>query len=151
MLISLTLLLPRSAKRWKPVSDTNNAYYAEYAQLLRCVVRQLRGHPFSLPLPLTTEQRTAFETLRGALEDASSSQADIIEAIQSASWQLVSVANEEPWGMFFQAYFALIALRLDGTYAPASVLTCHLAKYSYLIRAPCLLEALRKPPRESAG
>lgn len=92
-----------------------------------------------------------FETLQESLENENSLQAEIIEAIQSASWQLISVATEGPWGTFFQVYFALMALRLDGTYAPASALSPHLAKYLYMIRAPCLLEALKKPTSESVG
>lgn len=146
---SLTLL--HSAERWKPVSDTNKAYYSEYAQLLRCVIRQLRGHPFPLLLPLTTQQRVAFEGLRKALENKHSRECDLVEEIQSASWELVSAASDESWKIFYRVYFAFTALGLDGTYAPASALSPHLAKYLYMIRVPCLMKALQKPTMESVG
>lgn len=102
-------------------------------------------------IPLKPQQTVAFERLREALEDKTSLDSTLIDEIQSVSWEIVSVASEESWGMLYQVYFALTALRPDGTYAPASALSPHLAKFEYLIRIPCLMEALKKPASEATA
>lgn len=135
--------------RWRPVLDTNGSYALHYSEMLRCIIRQLRGHPFPLAFPLTLAQKTAFEHLVALLESPSTLKSVLGLALHRINWLLLSTPAEGPWQNIFQFFFALLALRIDGVYAQASDLSPHLAKFVYSVHLTCMFEALTKPIDEA--
>lgn len=137
------------AQRWTPVSDFNGAYEDHHVQFLRCIIRQVLGHPFHLALPLTSEQKEAFKDLSTLLASPGSSKSELQSSIQLASWEMVRMPSKGSWQNIYQVYFALLALRVDGTYSGATSLTPHLAKFTYWIRLACLYQATSLPDEDS--
>lgn len=118
-------------------------------QFIRCILRLLRGHPFPLPFPLTPRQLDAFSTLNDVLEAQGTTSEDKQHAVQAVSWEMVCTPAEGSWENPFQVYFAMLALRVDGTYSDAMNLTPHLAKFTYWIRLTCLYIATELPVKEA--
>lgn len=137
------------AQRWTPVSDFNGAYEDHHAQFLRCILRHVQGHPFDLPFPLTPEQKASFIDLSTSLADPDTPKRDVQLAVQLATWQMVRTPSKGSWQNMYQVYFALLALRIDGTYSGATTLAPHLAKLTYWIRVACLYEATSLPVDEA--
>ncbi|KAF7965750.1 hypothetical protein HWV62_42010 [Athelia sp. TMB] len=137
------------AERWTPISDFNETYIAHYAEFFRCILRQLRGHPFPVHIPLVPAQVAAFKRLDALLEDDTASSDVLIAGVQAASWELTRVAANGRWKNAYQVYFAFLSLRIDGTYAPASCLAPHLAKFTYMLRITCLYGGLQLPVNEA--
>lgn len=152
MPIVLVILTPTfRAERWKPTADHNNSYVAHQTEFLRCILRQLRGHAFPIPFPLSPHQRAAFNQLSTVLEDRTSSEPARISAVQNALWAISSEPATVAWGNMHQVYFGFLALRMDGCYADAAALTPHLAKFEYMIRMTCLYSAVHLPVDEAIG
>lgn len=127
------------------------SYIHQYIEFLRAILRQERGHPFPLPFPLTPSQKTSIQELSTLLEDPNTPMADLMAAFQKFNWELISARSTEPWRNIHQVFFGLLALRMDGTYAPAADLTPHLAKFAYYIKYICMYEALQKPVTSAVG
>lgn len=113
--------------------------------MLRCIIRQLCGHPFALSFPLTIGQKDGFMRLIALLKDQTSLKSDLALALHRVSWLLLSTPSQGQWKNIYQFYFALLALRIDGVYAHAADLSPHLAKLSYSVHLTCMFEALTKP------
>lgn len=131
--------------RWRPVTDGNTTYVHLFNELIRAVIRQLRGHPFPLPFPLTTPQQSKCLALIDGLLDTNRSEEDNVTALQNFLWEIISTPTFTPWSNLFQVFFAILSLRVDGTYACAADISPDLAKFKYLIHATCMAEALSKP------
>lgn len=132
------------------MSDGNTTYVHLFTELVRAVIRQLRGHAFPLSFPLTPRQVERAKALIDSLMD-SRPEEDDVKALQAFLFDMVRAQTFEPWSNMFQMFFALLALRVDGTYACASDLSPELAKLNYLINATCMAEALNKPGEEQAA
>lgn len=145
----LTTVSARSPDRWTPVNMSNNSYIHQYNEFIRCILRQERGHPFPLRFPITVHQRSAINELIGLLEEPDTAMESLIDAFQQLNWALISARSTEPWQNIHQFFFALLALRMNGTYAPAADLTPHLAKFANYIKYTCMYEALQKPVTEA--
>lgn len=128
---------------------SNISYIHQYTEFLRCIIRQERRHPFPLRFPITPSQRASIHQLVGLLEDADTPMDILIPAFQNVNWELISARSSDAWHNIHQFYFALLALRMDGTYAPAADLTPHLAKLAYYIKYTCMYEALQKHVSEA--
>lgn len=133
------------ATRWTPVADHNESYTLHHAEFLRCILRQLNGHAFPVLFPLTPVQLAACLKLSAYLEDPETDEPVIITAVQDATWAIMSEASNLAWSNVHQVYFALLALRMDGTYASSLALTPHLAKFHYMMRVACLFTAVHLP------
>lgn len=137
-------------KRWRIVSDANDSYLPLFTELFRAVLRQLRGHTFDLPFPLTETQTNEAHNLIKVLLRSDSSGAERVLTLQTFLWTLVSERRTQPWKNIFQFFFAFLALRVDGTYACAAILSPELAKMKYLIHTACMAETLQQPEEEQA-
>lgn len=145
----LIIVLIHRPDRWTPVGTANVSYIHQYIQFIRAILRQERGHPFPLRFPITPSQQTSILELATLLEDADTPMASLITAFQQFNWELISARSTEPWKNIHQVFFGLLALRMDGTYAPAADLTPHLAKFAYYVKYTCMYEALQKPVTEA--
>lgn len=132
------------------MSDGNETYDNLFTELLRAIIRQLRGQKFPLPFPLTPTQKSKVDLLISALRDRDSTKIQDVQALQAFLWALVSIPTSERWANIFQVFFAFLALRVDGTYAAPADLSPELAKFKYLIKASCMAETLCKPMAEQA-
>lgn len=137
-----------SIQRWKPTSDSNDTYILLFTELFRGVLRQLRGHKFDLDFPLTESQTSNALKLVDVLLNSGSSPEEQVAALQNFVWSLVVERRTDPWSNIFQFFFALMALRVDGTYACAANLSPDLAKMKYLVKLTCMAETLRQPEDE---
>lgn len=120
-----------------------------HAEFLRCVLRQMNGHAFTVAFPLTHSQRAAFVVLNTSLQDRDADEPINIAAVQKATWATMSEPSIHQWGNVHQVYWALLALRMDGTYAHATALTPHLAKFTYMMRVASLYNAVHLPADEA--
>lgn len=141
---------PSRSTRWRPVSDGNETYDNLIGELLRAVIRHLRGQQSPLPFPLTPTQEFKANALINSLADEDRSRAQDVVALQALLWELVSIPTQESWSNIFQVFFAFLALRVDGTYAAPTDLSPDLAKFKYLINATCMAEALAQPFEEQS-
>lgn len=127
------------------MSDGNEHYIHLYTEILRAVLRQHLGHEFEPSFPLSEAQTRQVGHLIEVLRKAKSKRKHRIQALQDLLWALVSERNAEPWKNIFQFTFALLALRVDGTYACAANLSPELAKLKYLVHATCIAQTLLQP------
>lgn len=119
-----------------------------FTELIRAVLRHLRGHEFNLPFPLSDSQTSKAQELVAVLMKPNSSANQQVEALQDFVWTLVQERRTDPWSNIFQFFFAILALRVDGTYTCAANLSPELAKMKYMIHAACMAETLRQPEDE---
>lgn len=119
-------------------------------ELLRAVIRHLRGQESPLAFPLMPTQKDKVNALIKALADQDGDLLMDVAALQAFLWELVSLPAEGSWSNIFQVFLAFLALRVDGTYASPTDLSPDLAKFKYLINATCMAQALQQPANKQS-
>ncbi|KAG2360975.1 hypothetical protein BDR07DRAFT_1377592 [Suillus spraguei] len=139
--------IPRDTdSHWRPVSDENTEYPNFMVQLMRAIMRIHLGFPFDFSFELSAVQTQCLEELITALGDDDVSPRKRMIVYHNLAWSLVDTDPDmcvvDRWANPIKRAIWLRALRADGNFCEASVLTPDLAKLKYLCNMTSLLEAL---------
>ncbi|KAG2134202.1 uncharacterized protein EDB93DRAFT_1254626 [Suillus bovinus] len=139
--------IPRETdSHWRPVSDENIEYPNFMIQFMRAIMRIHLGFPFDFSFELSAVQTLCLEELVLVLRDKNATPRKRMIFYHNFSWSLVdtdpSLCLGERWANPIKRAIWLRALRADGNFCEASVLTPDLAKFKYLCNITSLLEAL---------
>ncbi|KAG1813026.1 hypothetical protein EV424DRAFT_1541900 [Suillus variegatus] len=122
--------IPRETdNHWRPVSDENVEYPSFVVQFMRSIMRAHLGFPLNFLFELSVAQTLCLEELVIVLRDENASPRKRMISYHNFAWSLVDTDPD-------------LALRADGNFCEASVLTPDLAKFKYLCNVTSLLEAL---------
>jgi hypothetical protein len=128
------------------VSDENVEYPSFVVQFMRAVMRAHLGFPLNFSFELSVTQTLCLEELVIVLRDENASPRRRMIFYHNLAWSLVDTDPDlcvgEKWANPIKRAIWLRALRADGNFCEASVLTPDLAKFKYLCNVTSLLEAL---------
>ncbi|KAG1846662.1 hypothetical protein C8R48DRAFT_677762 [Suillus tomentosus] len=139
--------IPRETdNHWRPVSDENVEYPSFVVQFMRAIMRAHLGFPLNFSFELSVTQTLCLEELVIVLRDENASPRRRMIFYHNLAWSLVDTDPDlcvgEKWANPIKRAIWLRALRADGNFCEASVLTPDLAKFKYLCNVTSLLEAL---------
>ncbi|KAG2121482.1 hypothetical protein DEU56DRAFT_927410 [Suillus clintonianus] len=139
--------IPReSNSHWKPISAENSEYANFMLQLFRNIIRIHLGFALDFSFSLSALQTRRLEDLLTVLRDEAASPRKRMIAYHDLAWSFVntdpSLCATDHWGNPIQRAIWLRALRADGNFCEANILTPDLAKIKYLCNMTSLLEAL---------
>ncbi|KAG2081057.1 hypothetical protein BD769DRAFT_1684432 [Suillus cothurnatus] len=146
--------IPRDIdSHWRPVSDDNLEYPSFMVQLMRSIVRIHLGFPLEFSFALSEVQTICLEELIIVLGDDNASPRKRMITYHNLAWSLVDtdpdLCVEDRWANPIKRAIWLRALRVDGNFCEASVLTPDLAKFKYFCNITSLLEALMDKDEET--
>ncbi|KAG1785568.1 uncharacterized protein HD556DRAFT_1314192 [Suillus plorans] len=139
--------IPRETdNHWRPVSDENVEYPGFIVQFMRAIMRVHLGFPLDFSFELSAAQTLCLEELVTVLGDENASPRKRMIFYHNLAWSLVDTDPDlcvgQRWANPIKRAIWLRALRADGNFCEASVLTPDLAKFKYLCNVTSLLEAL---------
>ncbi|KAG2092333.1 uncharacterized protein F5147DRAFT_657735, partial [Suillus discolor] len=139
--------IPRETdNHWRPVSDENIEYPNFVVQFMRNIMRIHLGFPLDFSFELSAAQTLCLEELVTVLGDENASPRKRMIFYHNLAWSLVDTDPDlcmgQRWANPIKRAIWLRALRADGNFCEASVLTPDLAKFKYLCNVTSLLEAL---------
>lgn len=139
----------QNGEHWIPLGDeTLSKYSTLLHQWTHAILLTIDGHNSDYTFPLTKDDLNRASTLKNALQQSPKTlHIDIFHNfIKPFMYPKFEGRSEGPytkWDDVFECLFALSALREDGNFQPAGLVTQMFAKMKYFIRSTILYEAMR--------
>jgi hypothetical protein len=128
------------------VSDETNEHHTFIVQIMRAMMRIHLGFPFDFSFDLSPAQAMCLQELVVVLGDDDSSPRKRMITYHNFVWSIVDNNPDrcvvDRWANPITRSIWLRALRADGNFCEASVLTPDLVKLKYFCNITSLLEAL---------
>jgi hypothetical protein len=140
----------QNGEHWIPLADDSLVKYSCLLhQWTHAILITIDGHESGYKFPLTEDDLGRASMLKNALQQCpKESHIEIFHNfIMPFMYPKVEgrrVGSYTKWDDVFECLFSLSALREDGNFQPASLVTQMFAKMKYFIRSAILYEALRQ-------
>lgn len=139
----------QNGEHWVPLGDeTLVKYSCLLHQWTHAILVTIDGHDSGYKFPLTKDDLGRAQKLKDALQQSPKSLHiedfhDFIKPFMYPKTEGRSLGHYTKWDDVFECLFALSALREDGNFQPAGLITQMFAKMKYFIRSTILYEAMR--------
>ena len=140
----------QSGEHWIPVGDETLLKYCTLLhQWTHAILITIDGHESGYTFPLTEDDIQRASILKNAIKQTPKSLHidDFHNFIKPFMYLKVvgrSIGPFTKWDDVFECLFALSALREDGNFQPAGLITQMFVKMKYFIRSMVLYEAMRE-------